>query len=125
MALVVRVPPKRHDPITYTTDNRIYSILVNQTPDQITKIYWWFHRSNITRHINLCYYILRINMAMGKLSKQVYDLSDRLSLWWKSLTGHDPKQKALEMKQDYATPKRINTAIDNALGLDKNDKDRD
>jgi hypothetical protein len=57
-------------------------------------------------------------MAMGKLSKRIYDLSDRLSLWWKSLTGYDPKQKALEMKQDYATPKRINTAIDTALGID-------
>jgi hypothetical protein len=37
------------------------------------------------------------------------------------LTGYDPKQKALEMKQDYATPKRINTAIDTALGIDKNE----
>ena len=60
---------------------------------------------------------------MGKLSKRIYDLSDRLSLWWRSLTGIDPKQKALELKQDYATPKRINTAIDAALGIDKNDKD--
>ena len=59
---------------------------------------------------------------MGKLSKRVYDLSDRLSLWWRSLTGIDPKQIALELKQDYATPKRINTAIDAALGIDKNDK---
>ena len=62
---------------------------------------------------------------MGKLSKLVYDLSDRLSIWWMALTGYDPKQKALELKQDYATPKRINTAIDAALGIDKNDKDRD
>ena len=62
---------------------------------------------------------------MGKLSKLVYDLSDRLSIWWMALTGYDPKQKALELKQDYATPKRINTAIDKALGLNDNDKDRD
>lgn len=62
---------------------------------------------------------------MSKLSKRIYDLSDRLSLWWKSLTGHDPKQKALELKQDYATPKRINKAIDNALGIKDNDQDRD
>jgi hypothetical protein len=40
-----------------------------------------------------------------------------------ALTGYDPKQKALEMKQDYATPKRINKAIDNALGLNDNDQD--
>ena len=64
-------------------------------------------------------------MAMGKLSKSIYDLSDRLSIWWRSLTGVDVKQKALEMKQDYATPKRINIAIDKALGLNDNDKDRD
>ena len=62
---------------------------------------------------------------MGKLSKQVYDLSDRLSIWWRSLTGVDVKQKALELKQDYATPKRINIAIDKALGIDNDDKDRD
>ena len=60
---------------------------------------------------------------MGKLSKLIYDLSDRLSIWWTALTGYDPKQKALELKQDYATPKRINIAIDEALGIDKNDKD--
>jgi hypothetical protein len=62
---------------------------------------------------------------MGRISKCIYDLSDRLSLWWNDLTGIDPKQKALEMKQDYATPKRINIAIDKALGIDKDDKDRD
>ena len=60
---------------------------------------------------------------MGKLSKLIYDLSDRLSIWWMALSGYDPKQKALEMKQDYATPKRINRAIDTALGLNDNDKD--
>ena len=38
------------------------------------------------------------------------------------MTGVDVKQKALEMKQDYATPKRINIAIDEALGIDENDK---
>ena len=37
------------------------------------------------------------------------------------MTGVDVKQKALELKQDYATPKRINIAIDEALGID-NDK---
>jgi len=63
-------------------------------------------------------------MAMGKLSKSIYDLSDRLSIWWRSLTGYDPKQKALELKQDYATPKRINTAIDTALGLNMKQKDK-
>ena len=62
-------------------------------------------------------------MAVGKLSKSIYDLSDRLSIWWRSLTGVDVKQKALELKQDYATPKRINIAIDEALGIDQdNDK---
>jgi len=40
------------------------------------------------------------------------------------LTGYDPKQKALELKQDYATPKRINTAIDTALGLNMKQKDK-
>ena len=64
-------------------------------------------------------------MKYTSLRKCIYDLSDRLSLWWRSLTGTDPKQKALEMKQDYATPKRINIAIDKALGLNDNDKDRD
>ena len=59
---------------------------------------------------------------MGKLSKRIYDLSDRLSIWGRSLTGVDVKQKALELKQDYATPKRINNAIDQALGIDENDK---
>ena len=38
------------------------------------------------------------------------------------MTGVDVKQKALELKQDYATPKRINIAIDEALGIDENDK---
>ena len=61
-------------------------------------------------------------MAVGKLSKSIYDLSDRLSIWWRSLTGVDVKQKALELKQDYATPKRINIAIDEALGIQDNDK---
>ena len=61
---------------------------------------------------------------MGRVViKRLYDLSDRLSIWWRSLTGVDVKQKALEMKQDYATPKRINNAIDQALGIDQdNDK---
>ena len=60
---------------------------------------------------------------MGKLSKLVYDLSDRLSIWWQSLTGHDPKQKALEMKQDYLPiPKRINISIDKELGIEHEDK---
>ena len=41
------------------------------------------------------------------------------------MTGVDVKQKALELKQDYATPKRINIAIDEALGIDQdNDKNK-
>ena len=62
---------------------------------------------------------------MGRVViKRLYDLSDRLSIWWRSLTGVDVKQKALEMKQDYATPKRINNAIDQALGIDQKNNDK-
>ena len=62
---------------------------------------------------------------MGRVViKRLYDLSDRLSIWWRSLTGVDVKQKALDMKQDYATPKRINNAIDQALDIDQKDNDK-
>jgi len=58
---------------------------------------------------------------MGKLSKQLLDLSDRLTIWWRSLIGHGTMQKALEMKQDYLPiPKRINIGIDTALGIEQN-----
>ena len=105
----------------YITRNRIYSILVDTTSYQVIKIPRWFFRTIVSwlsgiRRTILC------NDGMGKLVKYIYDLSDRLSIWWRSLTGVDVKQKALELKQDYATPKRINIAIDEALGIDKNDK---
>ena len=105
----------------YITRNRIYSILVDTTSNQVIKIPRWFFRTIITWYSRIRRTIL-CNDGMGKLVKYVYDLSDRLSIWWRSLTGVDVKQKALEMKQDYATPKRINIAIDEALGIDKNDK---
>ena len=108
------------DPTDYITRNRIYSILVDTTPYQVPKIPRWFFRTIVSWLSGIRRTILCI-AGMGKLVKYIYDLSDRLSIWWRSLTGVDVKQKALEMKQDYATPKRINIAIDEALGID-NDK---
>ena len=106
----------------YITRNRIYSILVDTTSYQVIKIPRWFFRTIITWYSRIRRTILCTD-GMGRIViKYIYDLSDRLSIWWRSLTGVDVKQKALEMKQDYATPKRINTAIDEALGIDNNDK---
>ena len=109
------------DVTPYITRNRIHSILVDTTSYQVIKIPRWFFRTIITWYSRIRRTIL-CSKRMGKLVKYIYDLSDRLSIWWRSLTGVDVKQKALEMKQDYATPKRINIAIDEALGIDKNDK---
>ena len=108
------------DPTDYITRNRIYSILVDTTSNQVIKIPRWFFRTIVSWLSGIRRTILCI-AGMGKLVKYIYDLSDRLSIWWRSLTGVDVKQKALELKQDYATPKRINIAIDEALGID-NDK---
>ena len=105
----------------YITRNRIYSILVDTTSNQVPKIPGWFFRPIVFGYSRIRCTILCI-AGMGKLVKYIYDLSDRLSIWWRSLTGVDVKQKALELKQDYATPKRINIAIDEALGIDNNDK---
>ena len=105
----------------YITRNRIYSILVGTTSHQVIKIPRWFFRTIVFGYSRIRCTILCTD-GMGRIVKYIYDLSDRLSIWWRSLTGVDVKQKALEMKQDYATPKRINTAIDEALGIDKNDK---
>jgi len=104
----------------YITRNRIYSILVDTTSHQVIKIPRWFFRTIVFGYSRIRCTILCTD-GMGRIVKYIYDLSDRLSIWWRSLTGVDVKQKALEMKQDYATPKRINTAIDEALGIDKND----
>ena len=107
----------------YTTCNRIYSILVDTTSNQVIKIPRWFFRTIVFGYSRIRCTILCTD-GMGRIVKYIYDLSDRLSIWWRSLTGVDVKQKALEMKQDYATPKRINTAIDEALGIDKNDNNK-
>ena len=105
----------------YITRNRIYSILAGTSSNQVIKIPRWFFRTIVFGYSRIRCTILCTD-GMGRIVKYIYDLSDRLSIWWRSLTGVDVKQKALEMKQDYATPKRINTAIDEALGIDKNDK---
>ena len=105
----------------YITRNRIYSILVDTTSNQVIKIPRWFFRTIVFGYSRIRCTILCTD-GMGRIVKYIYDLSDRLSIWWRSLTGVDVKQKALEMKQDYATPKRINIAIDEALGIDENDK---
>ena len=107
----------------YITRNRIYSILVGTTSHQVIKIPRWFFRTIVFGYSRIRCTILCTD-GMGRIVKYIYDLSDRLSIWWRSLTGVDVKQKALEMKQDYATPKRINTAIDEALGIDKNDNNK-
>lgn len=104
----------------YITRNRIYSILAGTSSNQVIKIPRWFFRTIVFGYSRIRCTILCTD-GMGRIVKYIYDLSDRLSIWWRSLTGVDVKQKALEMKQDYATPKRINTAIDEALGIDKND----
>ena len=105
----------------YITCNRIYSILVDTTSNQVPKIPRWFFRTIVFGYSRIRCTILCTD-GMGRIIKRIYDLSDRLSIWWRSLTGVDVKQKALELKQDYATPKRINIAIDEALGIDENDK---
>ena len=105
----------------YITRNRIYSILVDTTSYQVIKIPRWFFRPIVFGYSRIRCTILCTD-GMGRIVKYIYDLSDRLSIWWRSLTGVDVKQKALELKQDYATPKRINIAIDEALGIDENDK---
>ena len=106
----------------YITRNRIYSILVDTTSNQVPKIPGWFFRPIVFGYSRIRCTILCTD-GMGRIViKYIYDLSDRLSIWWRSLTGVDVKQKALELKQDYATPKRINIAIDEALGIDENDK---
>ena len=105
----------------YITRNRIYSILAGTSSNQVIKIPRWFFRTIVFGYSRIRCTILCTD-GMGRIVKYIYDLSDRLSIWWRSLTGVDVKQKALEMKQDYATPKRINIAIDEALGIDKNDK---
>ena len=107
----------------YTTRNRIYSILVDTTSNQVIKIPRWFFRTIVFGYSRIRCTILCTD-GMGRIVKYIYDLSDRLSIWWRSLTGVDVKQKALEMKQDYATPKRINIAIDEALGIDENDNNK-
>lgn len=107
----------------YITRNRIYSILAGTSSNQVTKIPRWFFRTIVFGYSRIRCTILCTD-GMGRIVKYIYDLSDRLSIWWRSLTGVDVKQKALEMKQDYATPKRINTAIDEALGIDKNDNNK-
>ena len=109
------------DPTDYITRNRIYSILVDTTSNQVPKIPRWFFRTIVFGYSRIRCTILCTD-GMGRIIKRIYDLSDRLSIWWRSLTGVDVKQKALELKQDYATPKRINIAIDEALGIDENDK---
>ena len=109
------------DPTDYITRNRIYSILVDTTSNQVIKIHRWFFRPIVFGYSRIRCTILCTD-GMGRIVKYIYDLSDRLSIWWRSLTGVDVKQKALELKQDYATPKRINIAIDEALGIDENDK---
>ena len=104
----------------YIARNRIYSILVDTTSNQVPKIPGGCFRPIVFGYSRIRCTIL-CSAGRGKLVKYIYDLSDRLSIWWRSLTGVDVKQKALELKQDYATPKRINIAIDEALGID-NDK---
>ncbi len=107
----------------YITRNRIYSILAGTSSNQVIKIPRWFFRTIVFGYSRIRCTILCTD-GMGRIVKYIYDLSDRLSIWWRSLTGVDVKQKALEMKQDYATPKRINIAIDEALGIDKNDNNK-
>ena len=105
----------------YITRNRIYSILAGTSSNQVIKIPRWFFRPIVFGYSRIRCTILCTD-GMGRIViKYIYDLSARLSISWRSLTGVDVKQKALELKQDYATPKRINIALDEALGID-NDK---
>jgi hypothetical protein len=45
----------------------------------------------------------------------IYKYTDRLSIWFKEKFNYDPKQKALEIRQDYIKNKKRDDKITAAL----------
>jgi len=45
----------------------------------------------------------------------IYKYTDRLSIWFKEKFNYDPKQKALEIRQDYFKNKKRDDKITAAL----------
>ena len=61
----------------------------------------------------------------NRIVKWSWKTSDRIDIWFKSKFNKDLKQRALELKMDISPNKRVNTAIDDALGLtNPNDHDQ-
>jgi hypothetical protein len=57
----------------------------------------------------------------NKLLTKLWVMSDRVDIWCKEKFNINPKQRALELKQDLNPNKRINHAIDTALGIQTDD----
>ena len=49
--------------------------------------------------------------------KWVWKTSDRIDIWCQEKFKTNPKQRALELAMDINPPKRIERALDDALGL--------
>jgi len=57
-----------------------------------------------------------------KLIKRVYDLADRIDIWFTKHWNIRAKQRALEAKMDHFPDKKIESAITEALSITANNE---
>ncbi len=56
------------------------------------------------------------------LKQRLWKWSDRIEIWCTQTFNYNPRQRALELKQDLLHNKKIDDAINEALGVNNDQK---